>query len=72
MHPRSTLIFGNEGRGLPAEFARRGQPVRIPSNDRIDSLNLAIAAGIGIYCFTRALAPKAETGRGETTSSDGI
>jgi len=47
--PASTLIFGNEGRGLPASFARMGQPVRIPTNDRIDSLNLAIAAGIGIY-----------------------
>ena len=48
---RRTLIFGNEGRGLPPEFAGIGQPVRIPSNDRVDSLNLAIAAGIGIYAF---------------------
>ena len=48
-----SLIFGNEGSGLPAEFASLGQPVRIPSNDRIDSLNLAIAAAIGIYAFTR-------------------
>ncbi len=48
-----TLIFGNEGSGLPAEFSRMGQPVRIPSNDRIDSLNLSIAAAIGIYGFTR-------------------
>ena len=48
---RRTLIFGNEGRGLPPEFAGVGQPVRIPSNDRVDSLNLAIAAGIGIYAF---------------------
>jgi tRNA G18 (ribose-2'-O)-methylase SpoU len=30
-----------------------GQPVRIPSNERIDSLNLSIAAAIGIYGFTR-------------------
>ncbi len=50
---RSTLIFGNEGRGLPPEFAKLGQPVRIPSNEKIDSLNLAIAAGIGTYAFTR-------------------
>jgi len=48
-----TLIFGNEGSGLPAEFSRLGQPVRIPSNERIDSLNLAAAAAIGIYSFTR-------------------
>ena len=30
-----------------------GQAVRIESNDRVDSLNLAIAAGIGIYHFVR-------------------
>jgi TrmH family RNA methyltransferase len=48
-----TLVFGNEGSGLPAEFARMGQPVRIPSNDRVDSLNLSIAAAIGIYGFTQ-------------------
>lgn len=47
-----TLIFGNEGSGLPPEFARCGQPVRIESSDRVDSLNLAIAAGIAIYGFT--------------------
>lgn len=53
---RWTLIFGNEGSGLPAAFAGMGQPVRIPSNDRIDSLNLSVAAAIGIYGFT---APRA-------------
>ena len=52
---RCTLLFGNEGSGLPPEFAGCGQPVRIPSNDRIDSLNLAVAAAIGIYSFTRVL-----------------
>lgn len=48
-----SLIFGNEGSGLPAEFAEAGQAVRIESNDQVDSLNLAVAAGIGIYYFTR-------------------
>ena len=48
-----TLVFGNEGSGLPAELAQMGQPVRIPSNDRVDSLNLSIAAAIGIYGFTQ-------------------
>lgn len=47
------LVFGNEGSGLPPVFARMGQPVRIPSNDRIDSLNLSIAAAIGVYGFTQ-------------------
>ncbi len=51
---RWTLIFGNEGSGLPADFAGIGQPVRIPSNHRVDSLNLSIAAAIGIYGFTQA------------------
>ena len=53
-----TLVFGNEGSGLPAEYATRGQPVRIPSNDRVDSLNLSIAAGIGIYAFAIKQPPK--------------
>lgn len=51
--PNWTLVFGNEGSGLPADFAKMGQPVRIPSNERIDSLNLSIAAAIGIYGFTQ-------------------
>ncbi len=50
---RWTLVFGNEGRGLPPEFARIGQPVRIESNDRVDSLNLSAAAAIALYTFTR-------------------
>ena len=49
--PDWTLVFGNEGSGLPEAYAKRGRPVRIPSNDRVDSLNLSIAAGIGIYAF---------------------
>ena len=47
------LIFGNEGAGLPPEFQRIGQPVRIPSSDEVDSLNLAVAAAIGMYGFRR-------------------
>ena len=52
--PVWTLVFGNEGKGLPKEFASMGQAVRIESNDKVDSLNLAIAAGIGIYQFMNA------------------
>ena len=52
-HPFA-LIFGNEGSGLPPEFAEMGQAVRIPHNDKIDSLNLSIAAGIGAYAFVHA------------------
>ncbi len=50
-----SLVFGNEGRGLPAEFAGMGQPVRIESNDCVDSLNLSVAAAIAIYAFTRKI-----------------
>ena len=48
-----SLVFGNEGSGLPAEFATVGQAVRIESNEKVDSLNLAAAAAIGIYHFSR-------------------
>ncbi len=55
--PDWTLVFGNEGSGLPEDYARRGRPVRIPSNDRVDSLNLSVAAAIGLYAFTRQRPP---------------
>lgn len=48
-----SLIFGNEATGLPDGFAQLGQSVVIRHTDRIDSLNLALAAGIGIYEFTK-------------------
>ena len=51
--PVWTLVFGNEGRGLPKEFSSLGQAVRIESNDKVDSLNLGIAAAIGLYEFMR-------------------
>lgn len=48
------LIMGNEGSGLPGSFAKLGQPVRIPHSNAIDSLNLAVAAAIGMYDFVTA------------------
>ena len=45
-------MFGNEGSGLPHEFSCMGQPVRIESNEKVDSLNLSIAAAIGMYAFS--------------------
>ena len=48
-----SLIMGNEGSGLPPEFAACGQPVRIPHNNEIDSLNLSVAAAIGMYAFAQ-------------------
>ena len=49
-----SLIMGNEGSGLPESFAALGQSVRIPHNQEIDSLNLAVAAAIGMYAFSSA------------------
>lgn len=50
-----SLIFGNEGAGLPREFASIDCPVRIPHSGEIDSLNLSVAAAIGMYAFTEGM-----------------
>lgn len=47
-----SLVFGNEASGLPDAFAQLGVSTLIPHSGRIDSLNLAVAAGIGMYAFT--------------------
>jgi TrmH family RNA methyltransferase len=44
-----TLVFGNEGSGLPQEYGKIGTPVRIEQGNSIDSLNVGIAAGIALY-----------------------
>lgn len=48
-----SLIFGNEATGLPEEFSQVGQSVIIPHSDKIDSLNLPIAASIAMYETTK-------------------
>ncbi len=47
--PVFSLIFGNEATGLPDEFLKIGTPLIINISDRIDSLNLPIAASIAMY-----------------------
>lgn len=47
------LVFGNEGAGLPTNFSKLGEVVFIPQSDRIDSLNLPIAAALAMYEFRR-------------------
>ena len=54
-----TLVFGNESSGLDRSFASVGTPVRIPQTEDVDSLNLPIAVGIGVFAFT---AGRAEAG----------
>lgn len=44
-----SLIFGNEATGLPDSFSSIGTPVRIEQTANIDSLNLSIAASLGLY-----------------------
>lgn len=48
-----SLVFGNEGAGLPDNFSKLGRRVFIPQSNRVDSLNLPIAASIGMYEFRR-------------------
>lgn len=53
-HPKNesfSLIFGNEAKGLDHSFSNIGTNVIIKHTDRIDSLNLTIAAGIAMYQF---------------------
>lgn len=55
-HPENrpySLIFGNEARGLDAGYLEVGKSVVIPHTHSIDSLNLSLAAAIGIYEFCR-------------------
>lgn len=49
--PLFSLIFGNEATGLDRSFFQVGQPIRIPQTSCVDSLNLAVCAGIGAYTF---------------------
>ena len=47
--PADTLLFGSESRGAPEEVhARADARVRIPQVEGTRSLNLAVAAGIGL------------------------
>lgn len=46
-----TLVFGNEATGLPDVYAEYGRSLRIPMSGLVDSYNLAISVGIGLYAF---------------------
>ena len=50
---KSVLVVGNEGNGISEEQFRTGRTsVRIPGDDAVvESLNAAIAMGIGMYGF---------------------
>jgi TrmH family RNA methyltransferase len=48
-----SLVFGNESSGLPDDIDITGETVSIPHDNKIDSLNLSIAAGIALYESSR-------------------
>lgn len=50
-----SLIFGNEASGLDAGYLNVGKSVVIPQTHSVDSLNLSLAAGIGIYEFCKSV-----------------
>lgn len=43
------FVFGNEGEGLPEKVLEAGTALRIPMRGKVDSLNLAVAAGVLLY-----------------------
>ncbi len=49
-----SLIFGNESSGLDDSFLNVGKPLRITHGSGVDSLNLTVAAGIGMHWFSHA------------------
>jgi RNA methyltransferase, TrmH family len=51
--PPVSLLFGNEGTGLPEELCRCGRSVTIPHSRAVDSLNIAVAVGIALYQVSR-------------------
>ncbi len=55
----AALVIGNEGNGICEEFIRAAdETVCIPMNDRAESLNAAVAAGILMYETVRQRAMK--------------
>ncbi len=48
-----SLVFGNEATGLDDSFLQKGTSIIIPQSEEVDSLNITIAAGVGMYMFTQ-------------------
>lgn len=48
-----SLIFGNEASGLDESYKKIGKSIFIPHTQSIDSLNLSLAVGIGVYEFMK-------------------
>lgn len=52
--PRMALILGTEGVGLPEAVMYRFRTARIAQRPHLDSLNVAMAAGLGLYRIAQA------------------
>lgn len=50
--PRTALLLGAEGPGLPDELMARTRTVRITMADGFDSLNVATTSGVALYALT--------------------
>lgn len=48
-----SLIFGNESTGLPENIENDGIKVKIRHSDELESLNLSVAASIGMYVSSK-------------------
>ena len=55
--PRTAVLFGAEGPGLPEDVLTRSRTVSIPMADGFDSLNVAVTAGIVLHHLRFAPAP---------------
>ncbi len=44
-----SMVQGNESKGLPVEYSKIGKSIYIPNSKNVDSLNLSIATGIGLW-----------------------
>ncbi len=51
----TSLVFGSESHGLAGEFLNYGTPVQIKHSPEIDSLNLSVSVGIGLFWFSKQL-----------------
>ena len=47
--PPYSLVFGEEASGLGDEYLQFGTSIRIPQQNAVDSLNLALSVGITLY-----------------------
>ncbi|HEX7724229.1 MAG TPA: TrmH family RNA methyltransferase [Candidatus Paceibacterota bacterium] len=53
-----SVVFGNEGTGLPEKFSQYGESIKISHSSEIESLNLSMAAGITLFTAHQQLNKK--------------